>query len=99
MSVVATASTSAHPSTGGIAAGSVFSPKTTKNTAANRSRSGSSSLVALRAVEPEIAMPSRNAPDRRGHLQRRRDARDQQRRPSSLSRNTSRSGESTIAET
>lgn len=62
VAVVTRASATATTSTDGIVAGSVLSPNTTKNTAANRSRSGSSSLVAFSAVEPLIAMPSRNAP-------------------------------------
>src|ERR671915_429906 len=49
VSVVATARTKAQPSTGGIDLGSVWSPNTTKNTAANRSRNGSSSFVAFSA--------------------------------------------------
>ena len=85
--------------TGGIAAGSVFSPKTTKNTAANRSRNGSSSLVALCAVEPEIAMPKRNAPTAADTCSADANPATSSASPSTLSRKTSRSGESTSAET
>ena len=59
---VTTASSRAGSSTGGIWAGSVESPKNTKKTAANRSRSGVSSLRAPSATSPESAIPTRNAP-------------------------------------
>ena len=99
VSVVTTASTIAQPSTGGIDAGFVLSPNTTKNTAANRSRSGSSMCVAFSAVEPEIAMPSRNAPTAADTCIADATPATSSAAPSTLSRNTSRSGLSTAAET
>ncbi len=62
VSAVTTASASAGSSTGGMLAGSVCRPKKTKNTAANRSRNGLSSVCAPSATSPDSAMPTRNAP-------------------------------------
>ena len=77
--------------------GRCCSPKSTKNTAANRSRSGSSSLVAFSAVAPGDRDAEQERADRRGDLQRRGECRPPAApRPSSRSRNTSGSGLSTI---
>lgn len=62
MATVTTASSEAGTSTGGMSAGSVDSPKKTKNTAANRSRSGLNSRRVVWATSPESAMPTRKAP-------------------------------------
>jgi len=62
VAAVTTARTAAGRSTGGISAGSVLSPKNTKKTAANRSRSGLTSVWAPSATSPDKAMPTRNAP-------------------------------------
>lgn len=59
---VTRASARAGSRTGGMLAGSVCRPKKTKNTAANRSRSGLSRVCVPSATSPERAMPTRNAP-------------------------------------
>ncbi len=62
VTAVSRASARAGSRTGGMLAGSVCSPKKTKKTAANRSRSGLSSVCAPSATSPDSAMPTRNAP-------------------------------------
>ncbi len=99
VAVVTSASTTAHSSTSGMAPGSVCRPNTTKNTAANRSRSGSSSFVAFSAVGPEMAMPSRNAPTAAETCIAEAMPATSSAEPRILSRNTSRSALSTTVET
>ncbi len=90
---------SATPSTGGMDAGSVFRPNTTKKMAANRSRRGSSTRAAFSAVAPEMAMPSRNAPTAAETCSAEAIPATSSAAPMSVRRNTSRSLLSTTAET
>ena len=79
--------------------GSVLRPKTTKNIAANRSRRGSSTRLALCAVDPEIAIPRRNAPTAADTCIAELMPATNSAAPSSLSRSVSLSGLSRRAET
>lgn len=62
VSPVATASTSAAGSTGSSSVGTTDRPMATKNTAANRSRSGAMTARARSTVCPVRVKPTRNAP-------------------------------------
>ena len=62
VTIVTIASTTAGNSTETRADESVVRPKNTKKIAANRSRSGVSTVLAFSATLPERAMPTRNAP-------------------------------------
>src|SRR5262245_36877484 len=92
VAAVTQASAAAGSRAGGSWAGSVCKPKNTKNTAANRSRSGPSSARAPCAAGPDRAIPARNAPTAADACSACASPATRKARPSTLSSRTSSRG-------